>query len=179
MPQTLPAGMLRTELQMHHDERGWLTEVFRVEWDTGMRPVQWNVVFSRLGTLRGFHVHLKHYDYLVVLKGEMVLGLKDLRIQSPTFGLSTMVTLSEENLEALMIPPGVGHGFYLPVASIHCYAVSEYWNSDDELGCRWNDPGLGLEWPVTKPLVSDQDQNAPTLEELREILQRHEFPEYW
>jgi dTDP-4-dehydrorhamnose 3,5-epimerase len=164
---------------MHHDERGWFTEIFREAWDIGVQPVQWNMVFSQPGTLRGVHVHLDHYDYLIVPQGEMVLGLKDLRRASPTYGLSALCTLSEANLESYLIPPGVGHGFYFPVASLHCYAVSAYWNKADEMGCRWDDAGLGLAWPVTTPTLSDQDRAAPSLEALMARLHQHDFPRFW
>ena len=179
MIQEVPAGVLKINLQTHHDERGCFTEIFREEWKTGIDLVQWNIVSSNPNTLRGFHVHLKHFDYLVLLKGTMLLGLKDLRAKSPTFGRSSIVTLSGDKLEGWMIPPGVGHGFFLPIESIHCYAVSEYWHLDDELCCLWNDPELELEWPVTKPLLSNKDKNAPTFEKLMETLQQHNFPEYW
>lgn len=179
MERTLPAGVRRTSLQIHHDERGWLTEVFREEWDTGMQPVQWNISYSRPGTLRGFHVHLIHYDYIVVPKGEALMGLKDLRSDSPTYGLSALLTLTEANLEGWMIPPGVGHGLYFAEASLLCYAVSEYWNVEDELSCRWDDAELGLAWPVTKPLLSEHDRTAPPLRELMARVHHHDFPKYW
>ena len=175
--QTLPVGVQRTELRMHRDERGWLTEVFRDEWRTGIHPVQWNMVYSHPGTLRGFHVHLAHYDYLIVPKGRLILGLKDLRSRSPTFQLSVMLDLSAEHPETVTIPPGVGHGFFFPAESILFYSVSEYWNPDDELGCRWDDPGLGLAWPVTSPLLSERDRTAPSLDELMTLVQKHECPE--
>ena len=81
----LPAGCLRIPLKPHEDDRGSLVELFRQEWKVGQMPLQWNLVKSKPNTLRGFHVHLRNYDYLVVSEGVMILGLMDLRVTSPTY----------------------------------------------------------------------------------------------
>ncbi|MDG4551452.1 MAG: dTDP-4-dehydrorhamnose 3,5-epimerase family protein [Candidatus Contendobacter sp.] len=162
----LPIGVRSIPLKAHQDERGWLAEIFREEWTSDLHLVQWNCVFSHPNVLRGVHVHPKHWDYLVLLKGKMLLGLKDLRSDSETFGLSSMVELLESSLTAWTIPPGVAHGFFFPVESMFCYSVSEYWNLNDELGCRWDDPELELDWPVSEPLLSERDRQAPPLKEL-------------
>ena len=162
----LPVGVSAYPLKTHQDERGWLAEVFREEWNTELHLVQWNCVFSHAKALRGVHAHLKHWDYLVLLKGKMLLGLKDLRSDSETFGLSAMVELSEAALATWTIPSGVAHGFFFPVESMYCYAVSEYWSPNDELGCFWNDPELELHWPVSQPLLSERDRQAPPFKEL-------------
>jgi dTDP-4-dehydrorhamnose 3,5-epimerase len=151
---------------MHRDARGSFTEVFRREWDSGLDPVQWNAVHSASGTLRGVHVHIKHDDYLILLKGRATVGLRDLRVGSPTEGLSGTVELSEDELCALVIPHGVAHGFYFSAPSLHLYAVSEYWDVADELACHWADPELELDWPAEPTLVSDRDATAPPLAEL-------------
>lgn len=171
----LPQGIVRHGLQAHHDERGWLAEFFREEWNLVRHPVQWNGVFSRPGTLRGVHVHVRHWDYLIVVKGRMLLGLKDLRRGAETFGLAAMVELTETVLEAWIIPPGVAHGFFFPVEAMSYYAVSEYWNLDDELGCRWNDPELELSWPVSDPLLSERDRHAPSFRQLLQQLAGVDF----
>lgn len=68
-PGNLPRGVALRPFTTHHDERGSFTEVFREEWDTGVRPVQWNAVSSEAGVLRGVHVHVRHDDYLILLRG--------------------------------------------------------------------------------------------------------------
>ena len=65
-----------------------------------------------------------------------------------------------------MIPPGVAHGFYFLEPSLHVYAVSEYWNPADELGCHWADPDLELQWPDPSPLVSERDARSQSLRAL-------------
>ena len=89
----LPMGCAVRDLTTHGDNRGNLTEIFRLEWDAGIEPVQWNFVRSQANVLRGVHVHVVHSDYLVCLEGTMVLGLWDIRPESPTHGLATTVTL--------------------------------------------------------------------------------------
>lgn len=162
----LPCGVQRRRLTMHGDARGIFTEVFRNSWDTGITPVQWNVVSSRAGVLRGVHVHVRHDDYLILLQGRASIGLRDLRLGSPTEGLAVLLELRPEEPEALTIPRGVAHGFYFHEPSIHIYSVSRYWDLADELGCHWADPALGIPWPMNHAQVSDRDASAPPLEEL-------------
>lgn len=155
------------ELTPHADERGGFVEVFREEWSTGPVPRQWNAVRSNPGVLRGVHVHAHHHDYLTVVSGTLVLGLHDLRPDSPSHGLAGFLTLSEATPAAVAIPPGVCHGFWFPEPSVHVYGVSEYWDVRDELGCRFDDPALGLDWPVEQPLLSPRDRGAGSLETMR------------
>lgn len=172
---SLPLGVKCQSLKTFFDERGSFTEMFRDEWKTGVFPKQWNVVHSRPRTLRGVHVHLKHWDYYIVTKGKLLLGLKDLRRKSSSFNLSAMITLDSNDMSAWITPPGVAHGFYFPVDSTLIFSVSEYWNLDDELGCLWSDKKLGFNWPIEDPLLSERDKNASGLDNLMKILDKHEF----
>jgi len=166
----LPNGVMLRSLATHRDHRGTFTEIFREEWDTGVLPVQWNAVSSKARTLRGVHVHILHDDYLVVVRGRASIGLVDLRRESPTSGWAGMVELSGERLQSIAIPQGVAHGFYFHEPSLHVYSVSEYWDLADELGCRWDDPGLGLCWPDDDPVISIRDAELGSLRDLREAL---------
>ena len=170
----LPTGTKLIPLQMHRDQRGIFTEIFRSEWDPGIRPVQWNLVTSRTGTLRGVHVHAVHDDYLIVIQGKALIGLKDLRRASPTEGKTTLVPLDGEALQAIVIPHGVAHGFYFQTPAVHLYAVSHYWDTDDELGCRWDDPELGILWPEIPAYLSERDKNACSYRELLKTLERRQ-----
>jgi dTDP-4-dehydrorhamnose 3,5-epimerase len=153
----LPLGVILTALDMHRDPRGDFTEIYRQSWPTGVVPVQWNVVSSRPNVLRGVHLHLRHWDYMLALSGRILVNLIDLRPDSPTKGLHCALEFTEEKIHAVTIPPGVLHGFYYFAPSVHIYAVSEYWDVADELGCRYDDPALGLSWPNADPILSPRD----------------------
>ena len=157
------------ELEPHHDERGSLTEIFRDEWSLGADPVQWNVVRSRPGTVRGVHCHPHHSDIITVAEGELVLGLIDLRPGSLTEGRAELHRVPAMSV-VVMIPPGVAHGFLFERPTTLVYGVSEYWDMDDELSCRWDDPELGIVWPVTAPVLSRRDRDAGSLDALRALV---------
>jgi len=160
---TLPHGVALHPITVHADDRGTFAEIYRAEWATGVDPLQWNFVRSAAGVLRGVHVHLRHADYLIVVEGAATIGLVDLRPGSPTERLAATLEVVGHTPRALVIPPGVAHGFYFDVPSLHVYAVSHYWDPEDELGCRFDDPGLGLRWPAAPKLVSERDQALPPL----------------
>jgi dTDP-4-dehydrorhamnose 3,5-epimerase len=163
-------GVTMVELTPRVDERGHLVEVFRARWVPGVAPVQWNFVKSIAGTLRGVHCHTVHTDYLAVLEGHMLLGLHDLRPASKTLNSSMFIELPAGR-SAVVIPPGVAHGFYFQDSARYLYGVTAEWDPADELGCRFDDPELGLAWPTAAPLMSTRDQEAGPLSELRSFVQ--------
>ena len=164
----LPAGVGVRALSTHVDERGCFTELFRDEWGTGVAPVQWNAVSSAAGVLRGVHCHPLHADAITVARGRMMLGLSDMRADSPTAGHACVVDLDAGAMALVTIPRGVAHGFYFPQPSLHIYAVDRTWNLDDELGCRWDDPELGIDWgDVREPLISARDAQLGSAAALR------------
>ena len=97
---------------------------------------------------------------MFVADGHMILRIHDIREESPTRGTGTLIDLKGDDPTTIYLPPGVAHGFYFPVATSYFYALSQHWTSNDELGCSWNDPALGLSWPVTAPLLSERDKTA-------------------
>lgn len=172
----LADGVRRVPLTMHRDARGAFTEMFRTEWALGPDPVQWNIAHSEAGVLRGVHVHLRHYDYLVVVSGGACIGLRDLRGGSPTEGAVALVEMRGQDLSGLVIPPGVAHGFLFHEPSIHVYAVSHYWDATDELGCHWADPELAIPWPHPPSHVSPRDAHLPALKGLIASLRAEPSP---
>jgi dTDP-4-dehydrorhamnose 3,5-epimerase len=166
----LPAGVHLRELSPNEDDRGVFTELFRDSWKLDVAPVQWNLVRNGANVLRGVHVHHRHADYLTVVAGRATVGIADLRKDSPTVGVSAVVDLDADLPAALVIPPGVAHGFYFVEPSLHLYAVSHEWDPGDELGCRWDDPDLGIAWPCTTPLISPRDAALGSVSELRAAL---------
>ena len=159
-------GVEFVEFTSHEDDRGAFTEVHRATWTPALVPAQWNLVRSRANVLRGVHCHVDHGDYLILVDGAMLLGLHDLRADSPTCGASLLVALAPAR-QAVVIPPGVAHGFWFTEPSTTLYAVSHEWNPLDELGCRFDDPELELRWPHAEPLLSPRDTTAGSLSELR------------
>jgi dTDP-4-dehydrorhamnose 3,5-epimerase len=160
------AGVRLTDLTMHADARGVFTELFRESWGLGVSPVQWNVVRSEPGVLRGVHVHPLHDDYLTIIDGSATIGLRDLRRDSPTEGEVEMVEVGGNALRSIAVPHGVAHGFLFHEPSIHVYAVSHYWDTDDELACLWSDPDLEMHWPTQPRLVSERDASAQSFRSL-------------
>jgi dTDP-4-dehydrorhamnose 3,5-epimerase len=161
-----PEGVSLTPLTAHSDSRGDLTELFRQEWQIGQPPVQWNLINSEPHVLRGVHVHPIHEDYVILLSGRVLLGLCDIREDSPTWGARTFIELTGQQLQGVFIPNGVAHGFYFSERSTLLHSVSHYWNIQDELGCRWNDPVLNLPWPIRNPLLSERDITAGSFEQM-------------
>ena len=156
----LPLGVRIRPLEPHPDRRGWLVEAFRESWQTGVQGAQLNLTWSRAGTLRGSHVHGRHADYFVLASGRTIIGIKDVRKQSPTFGMTAVVELSSESPSAMTVPPGVVHGLYFPVDSILLTVESDVYDPVEEIRCRWDDPELEIPWSFPSPILSDADRAA-------------------
>lgn len=157
------------KFQIHQDSRGTLFELHRA----GVGQVdllQWNLVKSTPNALRGVHIHLNHDDHLIVIEGAMLLGLHDARPYSPTYGKSELHRLMAKEPGAAIVPRGVLHGFYCAEQTTYVYGLTACWTPADDLGCRWNDPDLGLDWPVVDPLLSERDRHAPELSVLKQKL---------
>ncbi|MGH8028766.1 MAG: dTDP-4-dehydrorhamnose 3,5-epimerase family protein, partial [Arenimonas sp.] len=134
-------------LSTDNDERGRVVEIFGFDPNAKRASTpQWNLVRSLPGVLRGMHIHLDRSDTIVVLAGRMRLGLVDLRGRSATFGRRTLVELDARAPCRVEIPIGVLHGFHFPDGGMHVYGLSEYWRPHCDIGCRWDDPELGLPW---------------------------------
>ncbi|MEQ1873071.1 MAG: dTDP-4-dehydrorhamnose 3,5-epimerase family protein [Ilumatobacteraceae bacterium] len=164
------AGVVVRQLTSNPDTRGSFTEAFRREWALNIDPVQWNVVKSDTGAMRGVHLHLRHTDLLVVTAGHVTIGLHDLRTGSPTARKSSTFEVNGDDMCAVLVPPGVAHGFLFHEPTITIYAVSRYWDLDDELAVHWADPALDIEWPFPPTSVSERDATAGTVSDLLEQL---------
>jgi dTDP-4-dehydrorhamnose 3,5-epimerase len=158
---TLPSGVALHELTSIGDHRGSIVELDRRSWHPDHTPAQWTLSSSVPGVLRGPHLHKQHVDRLVVLEGELVVGLVDLRRDSKTAGLRSTFTLAP--LRVMTIPSGVLHGFFFPTATTTLNATSHEYDPVDDFEVRFDDPDLGLEWPTQQPVLSARDQDAPTL----------------
>lgn len=169
---TLP-GVLVIEPRVFGDERGFFYESWnRRRYEEASLPadfVQDNLSYSGKGVLRGLHYqHPNPQGKLVsVLEGEVFDVAVDIRAGSPTFGRWEGAYLSAENKRQLYVPEGCAHGFVVTSeAALFSYKCTAYYSPQDEGGVLWNDPGIGVEWPVEEPIVSEKDRSAPPLAEI-------------
>jgi dTDP-4-dehydrorhamnose 3,5-epimerase len=162
-------GVVFRHLSMHGDSRGRFTEVFSRDWGLRLDAAQWSVVESEQGVLRGMHVHVRHDEYYCLLRGRVFVGLRDIRPWARTHGVASLYELCGGELAFVQFPPGVVHGWYFAEDSSHLQAVSETYSRyrhDDNFGCHWTDPGLGIPWPQRSARVSDEANAFPGLEAL-------------
>jgi dTDP-4-dehydrorhamnose 3,5-epimerase len=159
-------GVAVVDLEVHADARGSFVEFYRGSWlPTDSAPLQGNVSRSIAGTLRAMHFHRLQWDYWFVLDGEAFVALVDLRSGSPTERAIRIEHLSGATPRGLFIPPGVAHGFLAETDLVLEYLVDRYFDGADELGIAWNDPALGIDWPVSDPILSDRDRHNSSLAE--------------
>lgn len=158
------------------DSRGFFTETFRAETyaAAGMRHafVQDNWSRSKRGVLRGLHLQNPNAQGKLVTaaRGEILDVAVDVRTGSPTFGRHVAVRLSEENGRQLYIPRGFAHGFLvLSDTADFFYKCDAYYSPADELAIRWDDPAIGIEWPVADPILSARDASAPLLSQVSRL----------
>lgn len=171
-PTDLP-GVLLIEPQVLSDQRGFFVETYK-ESDfqaAGIpaRFVQENWSSSTRGVLRGLHYQRppKAQGKLVrVAVGEIFDVAVDLRPEAPTVGRWVGIVLSAENKRMLYVPPWCAHGFCVTSAEASVvYKVTEEYAPACEAGIRWDDPDLGIPWPIREPFVAPRDQALPRLRE--------------
>jgi dTDP-4-dehydrorhamnose 3,5-epimerase len=168
---TLPGVVIITPV-VHADLRGSFRESWQRERyaDAGL-PVEWvqdNVSVSHRGVLRGMHFqHPQPQGKLVtVLRGGILDVAADVRAGSPTFGRFVAAELTSDNGRQLWIPEGFAHGFIVlsNEALVH-YKVTKPYHAGGDRTIAWDDPDLGIEWPVAEPILSAKDANARRLAE--------------
>jgi dTDP-4-dehydrorhamnose 3,5-epimerase len=102
-----------------------------------------------------------------VLQGEAYDVAVDIRVGSPTFGEWTAITLSSENKRQLYVPEGFAHSFLVtPSTALFAYKCTARYNAEAEASVLWNDPQIGIEWPVETPVLSEKDRAAPPLAQM-------------
>lgn len=163
-------GVLLLEPRVFADARGAFFEAYRADTyarlGVPMTFVQDNVSVSRRGVLRGLHFqHPRGQAKLIqAIRGEVFDVAVDVRVGSPTFGRAAWSTLSETNRHQLFIPPGFAHGFVVTSdEAVVAYKCSEYYAPESEHSLRWDDPALGIPWPLDRPIVSPKDAVARML----------------
>ena len=172
IPTSLP-GVFILEPRVFGDERGFFFESYNQQSmaDIGITQhfVQDNHSSSSRNVLRGLHYQIKHAQgkLVRVAEGEILDVAVDLRRGSPNFGKWAGATLSGENRRQLWIPEGFGHGFVVTSESAEVlYKTTDYWYPEDERSLLWNDPAIGIEWPLARtPQLAPKDAAAKRLDE--------------
>ena len=166
------SDVILVEPKLFSDDRGFFLESFKtsdfLSIGIDKKFVQDNFSHSIRGVIRGLHFQRTpkaQAKLVTALKGEIFDVAVDIRKNSPTYGKWIGEILSESNHKLLYIPEGFAHGFcVLSEEADVLYKVSNEYSSDHEEGIIWSDPRLNIQWPITKPIVSDKDGELPLLE---------------
>jgi len=167
-------GVLIIEPNIFQDNRGFFKETFQVdkynEIGIDLSFVQDNYSRSKKGTLRGLHLQKKHPQGKLVScsVGKVYDVVVDVDPSSNTFGKYFGTELSELNHLQLWIPPRYAHGFcVMSEYADFQYKCTNLYSPKDEVGLIWNDPDVGINWPVDSPIISDKDLKLPTLKSIK------------
>ncbi|MEN6566461.1 MAG: dTDP-4-dehydrorhamnose 3,5-epimerase [Veillonellales bacterium] len=171
--ETKLPGVLIVETRAFGDERGFFKETWRQERyeALGIKGpfVQDNLSYSTRGVLRGLHYQNPHSQgkLVSVVLGAVFDAAVDIRVGSPTFGQWTGVELSGDNHRQFWIPPGFAHGFCVLSDTVYfTYKCTDVYTPSAEGGIIWNDPDIGIQWPVGAGVLSDKDQVYPRLKDI-------------
>jgi dTDP-4-dehydrorhamnose 3,5-epimerase len=170
-------GVVLVEPEVHTDDRGFLLETYHAskyrEGGIDAAFVQDNHSSSSKGTLRGLHAQSPHPQgkLVRVLEGEVFDVVVDVRRGSPAYGKFVTATLSSENFRQIYAPPGLVHGFVVlsEIAQV-AYKCTDFFHPESAFGIAWNDPELGIPWPLDEPTLSPKDAAAPLLSEVQDLL---------
>jgi dTDP-4-dehydrorhamnose 3,5-epimerase len=171
--QTGIPGLLAIEPKIFGDSRGFFLESYnkkRYE-EAGITDdfCQDNLSFSRRGVLRGLHVQNPNPQgkLVSVIQGEVYDVAVDIRKGSPTFGKWYGLVLSAERKNQLFVPKGFAHGFcVLSETALFSYKCSDFYNVKAEICLKWNDPSIGIEWPIRDPELSAKDSEGLLLKDI-------------
>lgn len=171
--ETSLPGVLLIKSKVFGDGRGFFLETWRQDRyeQLGITSafVQDNLSFSKRGVLRGLHFQNPNQQGKLVsaIAGEVYDVAVDIRVGSPTFGRWTGVVLSEDNRWQLWIPAGFAHGFcVLSDSAYFAYKCTDVYNPAAEGGILWNDPDIGITWPLSDVQLSEKDAIYPLLRDL-------------
>jgi len=166
--------VILVEPQVFPDERGFFMESFKesIFKENGINTkfVQDNHSHSIKGTLRGLHYQKNpsaQAKLVTALKGEIFDVAVDIRKGSPTYGKWVGEILSEKNHKLLYVPQGFAHGFcVLSEEADVTYKANNEYSPETDRGLLWNDPKVGVKWPIEKPITSKKDEQQPLLENI-------------
>lgn len=167
------AGVVLLQPKVFGDQRGFFMETWnRQRYIEAGLPgdfVQDNLSFSRRGVLRGLHFQQPNPQgkLVSVLQGSVFDVAVDIRRGSPTFGQWEGYDLSGENRQQLYVPEGFAHGFCVTSeTALFAYKCTRYYAPEHEGSIRWNDPDIGIDWPISDVELSAKDRDAPRLQDV-------------
>lgn len=171
--QTKLDGVLLVTPQVFGDDRGFFMETYNrekaIEHGLPAEFVQDNHSKSTKGVLRGLHYQSPQWQGKLIrtVQGEIYDVAVDIRAGSATFGEWVGVYLNDENKQQLYVPEGFAHGFLVTSDSAEViYKCTTLYAPEQEAGVRWNDPDIGVKWPIEEPLLSAKDQTSQLLRDL-------------
>ncbi len=170
-------GVIVIEPQIHRDDRGFFLESYHEpryrEAGIQARFVQDNHSQSTRGTVRGLHGQSPHPQgkLVRVTAGEVFDVVVDVRRGSPAYGKYLATELSAANFRQIYLPPGVLHGFLVTseIAEFE-YKCTDIFHPESDFSVAWNDPDIGIAWPIEDPILSEKDRSAPRLRDVTDRL---------
>ena len=160
--------------EVYTDHRGYFIETYNLR---NFKEIGINLEFvqdNESKTLKARTIRGLHYQIAPMAQAKLVRCVKgaifdvivDIRPWSPTFGRWTGVFLNEENHKQILVPVGFAHGFQSLVDDVVVvYKVSQLYSKEHDRAIRWNDPEIGISWPIGNPILSERDRNAPLLKD--------------
>jgi dTDP-4-dehydrorhamnose 3,5-epimerase len=171
---TLP-GVVVIDPDVYDDDRGYFHETYQrerfLQYNLSTAFVQDNISYSKKNVVRGIHYQLKRPQgkLIYAVHGEIYDVAVDIRRDSPTFGQWTGTRISSEDHRMVYIPEGYAHGFsVLSDTATVVYKCTDYYSPLDEFGIVFNDPGLGIDWQVKSPVLSERDLSLPPFQDIPE-----------
>lgn len=166
------AGLKLIRPRIFPDQRGYFLETYQQQRftneDLSARFVQDNLSFSKRGVLRGLHYQYPTWQGKLVfaVQGEIFDVAVDIRRDSPSFGKWHGVVLNDRTHEQLYVPPGFAHGFcVLSETARVMYKCTDFYAPGEEHTLIWNDPAIGIDWPVKDPILADKDARGKLLKD--------------
>jgi len=179
-PLGIPEVLL-IEPDVHRDDRGFFLETYhRIKYEQGGLEAEFahdTPSRSQLGTLRGLHAQVENAQGKLVraVQGEVFDVAVDIRRGSPHFGRWVGERLSAQNFKQLWIPPGFAHGVCVTTETAEFeYKCTDFYHPESEIAIAWDDPKIGIEWPITSPQLSAKDASARSLEAMNAELPIYE-----
>lgn len=175
--KTIIEGVIIIKPKIFGDSRGFFLETYKKD-DFEKAGISGNFVQdnhskSKKGVIRGIHMQKGDQAQAKIvrcIKGELLDVAVDLRKNSPSFGKHVAIKLSEENKFMLCVPRGCGHGFSALSDEVEMeYKNDNFYSPADEIGIRWDDPEIGIDWQISAPLVSEKDKILPSFAEFKKM----------